>query len=94
MHLKTLCAYLGRGFFLVAETCPWLREFSGFNVIRVPGEESYAANALAFGDAVLLARGFPRTRERIEARGFAVCELDMSEFRKGDGGLTCLSILF
>ena len=93
LHLKTLCTYLGRGIFLVAETCPWRREFSGFNVILVPREESYAANAVAIGDTILLARGFPQTRRAIEAHGFAVREIEMSEFRKGDGGLTCLSIL-
>jgi len=94
LHLKTLCTFLGRGIILASEACPWLREFTGFVVIRVPKEESYAANALAIGDTVLLARGFPRTRWLIEERGFAVRELDMSEFRKGDGGLTCLSIIF
>jgi dimethylargininase len=94
LHLKTLCTYLGKGLILAAETCSWLNEFSGYEVLLVPGEESYAANALAVGNTVLLAWGYPRTRRLVEERGFAVCELDMSEFRKGDGGLTCLSIIF
>lgn len=94
LHLKTLCTYLGRGIILAAEHCPWLGEFAEYETLRVPSEESYAANALAIGDTVLLPRGFPRTRAMIEKRGFCVRELDISEFRKGDGGLTCLSIIF
>jgi len=93
LHLKTLSTYLGKGVILAAETCPWLGEFSGLEVIRVPKEETYAANALAIGDTILLARGYPQTRGLVQARGFTVRELDMSEFRKGEGGLTCLSII-
>jgi N-dimethylarginine dimethylaminohydrolase len=37
--------------------------------------------------------GFPRTRVLVESRGFPTEALDMSEFRKCGGSLTCLSIL-
>jgi dimethylargininase len=40
-----------------------------------------------------LAKGYPRARALIEREGFPVEELDVSEFRKGDGALTCLSII-
>jgi dimethylargininase len=94
LHLKTLSTYLGKGTILAAETCVWLREFADYKVIPVPADEAPAANALAVGDTVLLPRGFPRTRRAVQEQGFVVRELDISEFGKGDGGLTCLSIVF
>jgi dimethylargininase len=94
LHLKSLCTHLGKGVTLVAESCAWRREFNDFEVIAVPVEESYAANAVAVEGTVLVASGFPRTRRLIGERGFVVREMEMSEFRKGDGGLTCLSIIW
>ena len=52
----------------------------------------YAANALRVNDYVLVASGYPRTRAAVEELGFRVLALDMSEFRKLDGGLSCLSL--
>ena len=43
-------------------------------------------------DHVLVAAGYPQTRAAIESLGFEVIALDMSEFRKLDGGLSCLSL--
>jgi N-dimethylarginine dimethylaminohydrolase len=41
-----------------------------------------------------MAKGYPKTRGLIEKEGFSVKELEMSEFRKGEGALTCLSIIW
>jgi len=68
--------------------------FGGCRTIEVPATESYAANCLAVGDVVLVSAGYPRTRDLLEASGFATVEMEMSEFRKGWGSLTCLSVLF
>ncbi len=94
LHLKTACTYLGRGMILATERCPWLSEFSEYRLLLVPAEEAYAANTLTVGEKVFVPRGFPRTQRMIEEHGLGVCALDISEFRKGGGGLTCLSILF
>jgi dimethylargininase len=45
-------------------------------------------------DAVLFARGFPRLERRISDLGYRPLVLDMSEFQKMDGGLSCLSLRF
>jgi dimethylargininase len=60
----------------------------------VPKGEEYAADCLAVNGTVLVAKGYPKTQKLIERAGFLIRELDVSEFRKGDGALTCLSILF
>jgi dimethylargininase len=93
LHLKCVCAPLGADrMTLVSGSLP--RElFRGLDVVSIPAEESYAANVLAHGANVLVADGFPRTRDALAALGFHVIALDSSEFRKADGALTCLSIV-
>ena len=65
----------------------WLIE-----LVLVPEDESYAANAIRVNDRVLLASGFRGTEERLRRLGYEVQTLAMSEFRKMDGGLSCLSL--
>ena len=69
-------------------------ELADFASIVVPDGEEYAANCLDLGNRLLIAEGFPRTRDRLERAGFAVEAIDLSEFRKMDGALTCLSLRF
>jgi dimethylargininase len=57
-------------------------------------EESYSANCLPVNDFLLIPKGFPKSKKQIVELGYIIIELDMSEFRKMDGGLTCLSLLF
>lgn len=68
--------------------------FAAFERIKVPAEEAYAANALWINDAVIVPAGFPRTLARIRALGIDVIEVDVSEFRKMDGGPSCLSLRY
>jgi dimethylargininase len=41
-----------------------------------------------------MAASFPRTRAKLEASGFTVAAVDLSELQKAEGGPTCLSIVF
>jgi dimethylargininase len=68
--------------------------FAGYELIRVAAEESYAANCIRVNERVLVAAGYPRLTAELSARGFHPLELEMSEFRKMDGGLSCLSLRF
>jgi len=94
LHLKSVCAPLGDDRITLADGSIPREAFGDVHVLRVPAEETYAANCLAVGDGVLCAKGYPRARDALAAAGFATIELDTSEFRKADGALTCLSILF
>ncbi|NPV89267.1 MAG: N(G),N(G)-dimethylarginine dimethylaminohydrolase [Firmicutes bacterium] len=94
LHLKTACTYIGNGFLVVNPGFFGPKEFSRYKTITVPPEEGYCANCLAVNGRVIIPGGHPRTRGMIEVAGFTVVELGMSEFKKGGGGLTCLSILF
>ena len=70
------------------------KEFSGYQLIRVPVKESYACNCVLVNDRVLLPAGFPYLAARLSELGYRPLVLDMSEFRKMDGGLSCLSLRF
>ena len=60
----------------------------------VAPEEPGAANVLRVAGQVVGHAGFPRTLERLAARGYAVRRLDVSEFLKAEAALTCKSLLF
>jgi dimethylargininase len=65
---------------------------SGWEIVRVPEGEDYAANCIRVNDALLVARGFPATSAQLRERGYNLVPLDMSEYQKMDGGLSCLSL--
>ena len=65
----------------------------GTKTICVPPQEAYAANALAYEGAVVIAEGYPFTAAAIAATGRRVVTVDVSEIRRADGSLTCLSVL-
>lgn len=93
LHLLTGCTYLGQGVLLATD--PWLdAPFGrGLDVVRVPPHEAYAANALGVGSFALLPAGCPQTAAAVQARGFELLTVALSEFAKADGGMTCLSLL-
>jgi len=94
LHLKSACTYLGNGYVILSEGHFDAGVLGSCEKIVVPKGEEYAADCLAVGDTVLVAKGHPETKKLIEKAGFSTKVLDVSEFRKGDGALTCLSILF
>jgi dimethylargininase len=92
LHLKTGVSHLGGEDLLVAGELVASDEFEGFDRIVVAPDEQYCANCVRVNDRVLLAGGCGRTKEKLVERGYEVIELEMSEFRKVDGGLSCLSL--
>jgi dimethylargininase len=93
LHLKCVCAPLGGDRITLADDSIPRDVFRGLDIVAIPAEERYAANVLAYGGAALVAEGFPRTRDALAARGLRVIAVDVSEFRKADGALTCLSVI-
>jgi dimethylargininase len=63
-------------------------------VIQVAASEIYAANAVRVNDELLIAAGFPKLASTLETLRYPIHALDMSEFAKMDGGLSCLSLRF
>ena len=94
LHLKSGIAYLGGRRLVVVDALKSVREFSGYDLIGLDSGEAYAANCLVINDKVLIADGFPATKRALEHMGYQIIALDMSEFQKMDGGLSCLSLRF
>jgi dimethylargininase len=93
LHLKSACTYLGNETVILSRGCFDTNVLHGLRKIFVPRGEEYAADCLAVNETVLMAKGYDETRKLVEKEGFQVEELEISEFRKGDGALTCLSII-
>ena len=94
LHLKTGIAYIGGGNLIVSGEFVTNPIFQDFNIIKVDKEESYATNCIRVNDYILLAKGFEKIKSAILKLGYNVLELDMTEFGKMDGGLSCLSLRF
>ncbi|MEO6168164.1 MAG: arginine deiminase family protein [Chitinophagales bacterium] len=94
LHLKTLVNYIGNNNLLASEEMASHKEFRNFNVITVEERDLYAANCLFVNDQLIMPKGFDRLKSALQKSGYTPVEIDMSEFEKMDGGLTCLSLRF
>ncbi len=94
LHLKTGVVSIESNNIVVSGEFIDKANFQNFNKIRVDADEAYSANCIWFNGKVIVPRGFPKSKQRIEATGYETIELDMSEFQKLDGGLSCLSLRF
>jgi dimethylargininase len=94
LHLKTGVSYLENGVLLATREAGADAAFAGLRLLEVPATEAYAANCLWLNDRVVMPSGYPRTRALVEQAGYAVLVVDMSEFQKLDGGVTCLSLRY
>lgn len=93
LHLKTACTALCDGRLLVNRD--WLDgdALSGFDLVDVPIGEPWGANIACVGGSVCAAAASPRTADLIGRLGCDVRTVDLSEFAKAEGGVTCLSLL-
>jgi dimethylargininase len=94
LHLKSSVNFLGRDTLLITESLAGHRAFRNFKKVVLDRGEDYAANTLWVNDSLLMPAGFPGARRKLSTLGFPLFELDVSEVRKMDGGLTCLSLRF
>ena len=98
LHLKSGIAYLGDGLWAadggMEKDLRAQREIDIRDLVVVSPAEAYAANCVRVNDAILVAGGYPRLSASLADRHCRLVQLDMSEFRKMDGGLSCLSLRF
>jgi dimethylargininase len=94
LHLKSGIACLGGERLLLIAELAAHPAFAGHERVVVDADEAYGANAVQVNGTVLLASGHPKLAARLRALGYRLRELDMSEFAKLDGGLSCLSLRF
>ncbi len=94
LHLKTGMSYIGDNTLLATELFADKDIFAKYKKIKVSEKEAYASNCIRVNDYVIVPADFPETKKTIENNGFKTKTVDVSEFRKIDGGLSCLSLRF
>ena len=94
LHLKSGLAFLGDNRLVVSDALADRDEFRGHELVRVTAGEEYAANCVRVNDRVLVAAGYPGFTGTLQDLGYPTIALEMVEFRKMDGGLSCLSLRF
>jgi dimethylargininase len=94
LHLKSGLAAIGDQDLLVVDELLQQEALAPYNRIRVAPGEAYAANCIRVNDKVLIPAGFCGVEASVRKLGYHPIILDVSEFRKMDGGLSCLSLRF
>jgi dimethylargininase len=98
LHFKSTCTALDDATLIVNPR--WLNvdalnSFANrYRVIAIPPEEPFAADVLRIGTRICLPSAHVRTAEMVSKLGYDVRTIDLSEFSKAEGGVTCLSIVF
>jgi len=94
LHLKTGVNYLENNNMLVSGEFVEKEDFKKYNRVEIPVEEAYAANCIWVNDTVIVPEGYPAVLEAVQSLGYKTLLVDTSEYRKLDGGLSCLSLRF
>ena len=94
LHLKSSVNFVGKNTLLLTKNLSTYPGFTSYEKIILDEDEEYAANTLWVNDSLLMGKGFPKTRAKLSALRMPIIELDVSEVRKMDGGLTCMSLRF
>lgn len=94
LHLKTGVAYLENKTLLISKKMASLKAFDEYNKIIVDEHEAYAANSVWINGKVLVPAGYSKTAAQIEGAGYEIISVDVSEYQKLDGGMSCLSLRF
>ena len=94
LHLKTGVTQVAENTLLAAGEFIASPTFSDFRILLVPEEASRGANCIRINGKLLLSAGFPAVSKQLVDQGAELIEVDISEYAKLDGGLTCLSLRF
>ena len=94
LHLKTGVNYLENNNMLVSGEFVTKPEFQKYNLVEIPEEEAYAANCIWVNDTVIVPEGYPAVLKAVQDLGYKTLIVDTSEYRKIDGGISCLSLRF
>jgi dimethylargininase len=93
LHLKSAVTRLDDKTLLINKNWVDTQHFKDFEWIEVDPTEPYAANCLPIGEAVIFPTSFPKTRAKLEERGYKIVAVDVSELAKAEGAVTCCSLI-
>ncbi len=93
LHLKTAVSRLDDQTLLINKAWLDAHHFENYHLIEVAPEEPFAANCLPVGDSIIYPAAFPKTCARLEAAGYKVLTVDVTELAKAEGAVTCCSLI-
>lgn len=94
LHLKSGISYLGENRLVVIDSLAAHPDFQSYELFRMAPGEEYAANCIRVNDFILIAAGYTQFEATLRKLGYQLIVLEMSEYQKMDGGLSCLSLRF
>lgn len=94
LHLKSAASVIAPDVLLINPD--WIDRsiFKDYELVDIDREEAHAANTLLVGQKLIYPSAFPRTLEKLIARGIDVTLVDVSELQKAEGAVTCCSLIF
>jgi len=93
LHLKSAVTRVDAGTLLVNPNWVDAQHFAGFDLIDVHPSEPFAANCLPVNGEIIFPAEFPKTRAKLEARGYKVRTVQVDELAKAEGAVTCCSLI-
>ncbi|HEY0007016.1 MAG TPA: arginine deiminase family protein [Pyrinomonadaceae bacterium] len=94
LHLSSACSALDEETVLLNPRWIDAEPLKRFRILLAAEDEPWAANTVRVGERVCVEAGAPRTLEIVGRHCRDTEALDVSEFRKAEGSLSCLSIIF
>jgi dimethylargininase len=93
LHLKSAITRVDDKTLLINKSWVDTHHFQNFDWIEVDASEPFAANCLPIGESIIFPTTFPRTRAKLEERGYRVITVNASELAKAEGAVTCCSLI-
>jgi len=93
LHLKSAVTRVDEKTILINKNWVEPQHFEKFDWIEIDSDEPFAANCLPVGDSIIFPTAFPKTRARLEASGYRVATVEVSELAKAEGAVTCCSLI-
>ena len=93
LHLKTAVTRVDAKTLLINRRWVDVENFEGFDLIDVDLSEPFAANCLRVNGEIIFPAAFPKTRGRLESKGYTVKTVQVNELAKAEGAVTCCSLI-
>ena len=93
LHLKSAVTRVDDETLLINTNWVDAAHFAGYDLIEVDPSEPFAANCLPIDDSIVFPAAFPKSRAKLEERGYRIVTVDVSELAKAEGAVTCCSLI-
>jgi dimethylargininase len=93
LHLKSAVTRVDEKTLLINKSWVDTHPFENFDWIEVDPVEPFATNCLPIGESIVFPTSFPKTRAKLENKGYKIVTVDVDELAKAEGAVTCCSLI-